>query len=894
MSKIQSEAQFSENGDTHGPVKAKNGSNKRKANMENTNGESAHAAAAATSVNNGKLVSRPPHEMQKHKRNKLPPLPVAAASTEATTQSKAQSELTTAAAALTNLLGSIRPTNSSTATASQTILNPELLSSVPPLPPLPIPNTFILTTRGEGDCAFHAALGKWNELTQMVECSDIVGKRKNVADLIKTVTKEHPMFPRILDAIVDILSDEHSKQFSELRTEFQKYVKDNEKVFDEAWRQLEGELIKNKAISDFIEANTPVNEKQSSFKIKFQIGLRAQDGVLHGIISSIDTIDKLYQAYTKCTFDSFNLTDKILSNNKAILHQYAEYFAKPGQWLLPGDLQVIAYIFKLNIEYFTYNNNTNSYSNPTAFNFNTAVPQSAPIKISFNGVGHFEQINPNAPVPSAAASSDTSIESASASAASAAATNCLAAPNASVTASVAQTPTAQTATKPGMQKPVTLTFSFTADWNEDNIPYILYAYYGPFGVSTDKAPLCFEFNVISVNPSVHTGLLQYEVPVGHSNRAILWYNGKPHPTYQHALNNSKALQEIEGLKVSSVVFRQDIQQTVNSLFYIKKNPIYQSNGYLKILQGQTYFLNITFAAGSSIFQNIADNNWQYRMQISKPAIQNGINSIISKALTIYDCDWKNDGFELNPNESELKAAQDAKNSDMADEEAIKRLNMWRAMRVAASVPPAPLSASASMYTMPPPPPRPVAISPHTVGRPLLPLSVAAASIPASSVEASHALGAARPFIDPIAALAAEAKAQTLDVSNPILSLRNAEKLAYERLRVHHLKQQIHLHSAHQAEFKAQQSQLNLLQTIQRELCHQRYPLPAPGQLAASSAVASAATSNPAAAPVVAPAATATSIPLAYSNRAHNASAANSIVGSAAIPQANSGNGSYKI
>ena len=43
---------------------------------------------------------------------------------------------------------------------------------------------FRQTTKGEGDCAFHAALGEWNEKTSQFETNDIAGKRKKVADAI--------------------------------------------------------------------------------------------------------------------------------------------------------------------------------------------------------------------------------------------------------------------------------------------------------------------------------------------------------------------------------------------------------------------------------------------------------------------------------------------------------------------------------------------------------------------------------------------------------------------------------------------------------------------------------------------------------------------------------------
>ncbi len=73
-------------------------------------------------------------------------------------------------------------------------------------------------TKGLGDCAFHATLGHWNAYTLQYETDDIAGKRKQVADFIRT-SQSHIAFETVKALIKNYVleGDLIGPQFASLR-----------------------------------------------------------------------------------------------------------------------------------------------------------------------------------------------------------------------------------------------------------------------------------------------------------------------------------------------------------------------------------------------------------------------------------------------------------------------------------------------------------------------------------------------------------------------------------------------------------------------------------------------------------------------------------------------------
>lgn len=117
----------------------------------------------------------------------------------------------------------------------------------------------------------------------------------------------------------------------------------------------------------------------------------------------------------------------------------------------------------------------------------------------------------------------------------------------------------------------------------------------------------------------------------------------------------------------------------------------QSPGYLKVVQGHHYYLNITFAAGSTIAQLVGLHSWRpiVYLSVKKPDKAN-VESItgsrlftnfvtkyarppppiVSSNISLACASWAQ-GVELPPDEGEQKASQEAQIADQSEEEAAK-------------------------------------------------------------------------------------------------------------------------------------------------------------------------------------------------------------------------------
>jgi hypothetical protein len=168
-----------------------------------------------------------------------------------------------------------------------------------------------------------------------------------------------------------------------------------------------------------------------------------------------------------------------------------------------------------------------------------------------------------------------------------------------------------------------------------------------------------------------------EEAIGKGSRALLWWGGKPFPKYMHSVMPSGCrLSTNDDLKTLSVVLRTySEEKDPNALLYVRKKagvPKNQSVGYLKVIQGHHYYLNITFAAGSTIAQLVGLHSWRPMVYLSvkKPEKTNTESIIGSRLFTNFVTNWAQ-GVELNPEERELKQAQDALVADQNDEENAK-------------------------------------------------------------------------------------------------------------------------------------------------------------------------------------------------------------------------------
>jgi Inhibitor of Apoptosis domain len=220
------------------------------------------------------------------------------------------------------------------------------------------------------------------------------------------------------------------------------------------------------------------------------------------------------------------------------------------------------------------------------------------------------------------------------------------------------------------------------DWNQQELrsplrPASVCVVLGPAGTTPDKAEWKFEFNVYAMDQLTGPAKRPEDESIPKGSRALLWFGGRPFPKYQHAVvHKGWRLSTTDELKTLSVVFRPySEEKDPNSLLYVRKKPGVQKGhtpggiGYLKVVQGYHYYLNVTFAAGSNIAQKVGLHSWRPIVYLTSKRPGREENDFItgSRQFTNFVTNWAQ-GVEINPDDREQKGGLDALLQDRADEE----------------------------------------------------------------------------------------------------------------------------------------------------------------------------------------------------------------------------------
>lgn len=244
-------------------------------------------------------------------------------------------------------------------------------------------------TKGGGDCAFHATLGQL--VGDQFVCNDVESKRKKVAEAVRGAVKGRIIFSIIVEAIEAIIMGRDidlssSPLLSKLCEDYQNFYKQNDKSSDESWRQFERQLKHNQYIMNFIEEKS--KKGLPSLKEKFHDCLNIEEGVLYGLIMSIDSLNTLFNKYKTVTNQNFKLETKV---TKEILNEYATLIEKPGQWMLPTELNIIARVFNLHIMFYSRDLTKNNTIFAEVMHFNENEEEK--VAVLFNGRDHYERMN---------------------------------------------------------------------------------------------------------------------------------------------------------------------------------------------------------------------------------------------------------------------------------------------------------------------------------------------------------------------------------------------------------------------------------------------------------------------------------------------------------------------
>ncbi len=249
---------------------------------------------------------------------------------------------------------------------------------------------FSIKTRGEGDCAFHATFGQFKG--GLVTYDDVPTKRKEMADAIRKVKNDSPIYPLIIRGIQAILMEEleggreGASRLPTLKNRYSRFLKSNHKRLDDIWNTFEALLKSYKEISEFIMTHTKNEKELTSYKQKFHHCLNIDGGVLYGLIMSIDSLNTHFETYTRESNQGFDL-DQLVDAN--ILNEYANYVQRPSQWLLPLELKIIAHVFNINIKFYNHNRYKNINVGPDDYN----EGGNPSVAVVFDGRGHYERVN---------------------------------------------------------------------------------------------------------------------------------------------------------------------------------------------------------------------------------------------------------------------------------------------------------------------------------------------------------------------------------------------------------------------------------------------------------------------------------------------------------------------
>lgn len=174
--------------------------------------------------------------------------------------------------------------------------------------------------------------------------------------------------------------------------------------------------------------------------------------------------------------------------------------------------------------------------------------------------------------------------------------------------------------------PKTITMTLVPDWNQQELksplrPASVCVVLGPANTLPQHAHWSFEFNISAMDQLTGPAKKTDEEAIGKGSRALLWWGGKPFPKHQHAVVPSGCrLSTNDDLKTLSIVLRTySEEKDPNALLYVRKKagvPKHESVGYLKVIQGHHYYLNITFAAGSTIAQLVGLHSWRPMVYLS--------------------------------------------------------------------------------------------------------------------------------------------------------------------------------------------------------------------------------------------------------------------------------------
>lgn len=262
-----------------------------------------------------------------------------------------------------------------------------------------------MTTKADGACAFHAALGEWDPVRKMFICNDVVAKRRVVAQAIRDAKKIVDGFPvrdeqiikdintnkKIYECVVEAIGDlvmDPTKSLSEgrikeIRVQYQRLMMEESKRLDQINASYEAKIRQDPEVLDFILSQS----NKTTFLAKYQELLNRPGSILKDRILRNPILKTAFHEYNRVTQQ--NIFDIKRAVDQRAITEYADMMSQPSQWLLPIELKLITHVFRINIQYHTLITPNQGVLTET---YTPEEKTATTVSIGFDGIGHYERM----------------------------------------------------------------------------------------------------------------------------------------------------------------------------------------------------------------------------------------------------------------------------------------------------------------------------------------------------------------------------------------------------------------------------------------------------------------------------------------------------------------------
>ena len=244
-----------------------------------------------------------------------------------------------------------------------------------------------LMTMGKGDCPFHV-FGTWNQKAKMYICSDVVDKRQQVQLRIQKAVdskEENKEDDRIRELAIAGIKElvmsgrAIGEKTAILLREYKNYLSAQDELAPQIWQNFETELKKHDVVMEYIKKHGG-SDGQKELREMFYDALNKKEGELYARILSIPALNKAFHDYNMLRDVEFGWQAYLQAD---AIKEYAAFFGKLEQWLLPHELEIIAVILKVTVILSPYPN-----AAPQLLNGG----QLQTIRGQFDGISHYERV----------------------------------------------------------------------------------------------------------------------------------------------------------------------------------------------------------------------------------------------------------------------------------------------------------------------------------------------------------------------------------------------------------------------------------------------------------------------------------------------------------------------